>query len=94
VPDAYPAQNPRAAWRVYDHEAVIVSPDDSSLHTLNEVGTFVWQAADGATSVADIVRGLCETFDVTTARAEDDLRRFLDELTGRGLLTIADAPKT
>jgi len=55
VPETYPEQNPKAAWRVYEGEAVIVSPADSTLHTLNAVGTVIWEAADGRTAMDAIV---------------------------------------
>ena len=90
--EAYPLQNPRTAWRVYDGQAVIVSPDDSTLHTLNEVGTLVWEVADGRRDVAAIVARVCEAFDVTPERAEDDVRRFVAELETRGLLTVSSTP--
>jgi hypothetical protein len=92
VIDTYPLQNPRTAWRVYDGQAVIVSPDDSTLHTLNAVGTLVWEVADGRRDVAAIVARVCEAFDVAPERAEDDVRRFVGELLTRGLLTVSTTP--
>jgi hypothetical protein len=92
VPDAYPAQNPRAAWRVYDGEAVIVSPEDSTLHTLNPVGTLIWEAADGQTGLEAIVGRVCEAFDVDRPTATRDAAAFVEQLRGRGLLIVHDTP--
>jgi hypothetical protein len=92
MPEDYPAQNPRAAWRVYDGEAVIVSPEDSTLHTLNPVGTFIWEAADGRTALAVIVARVCEAFDVDRAVAARDATAFVEQLSRRGLLTVLHAP--
>jgi hypothetical protein len=86
--DRYPAQNPRAAWRVYDGEAVIVSPDDSSMHALNAIGTAVWQAADGATSVGAIIARLAAELDTPTELVERDVTAFVVQLASRGLLTL------
>jgi hypothetical protein len=91
--DGYPEQNPRAAWRVYEGEAVIVSPEDSTLHTLNPVGTLIWEAADGRTALDAIVARVCETFEVDHATAARDAAAFVDQLCGRGLLTVLDAPR-
>ena len=33
MPETYLTQSPRTAWRVYDGEAVILWPDDSTLNT-------------------------------------------------------------
>ena len=90
--ERYPLQNPQAAWRVYDGEAVIVSPEDSTLHTLNEVGTLVWEAADGRTPVTDIVARVCERYDVETRAAERDVEAFVERLIEQRLITILDAP--
>ena len=91
--DGYPNQNPRAAWRVYDGEAVIVSPEDSKLHTLNPVGTLIWEAADGRTAMGVIVGRVCDTFEVDPATAARDAAAFVDLLSRRGLLTVRDAPQ-
>jgi hypothetical protein len=93
VPERYPEQNPKAAWRVYEGEAVIVSPEDSTLHTLNAVGTVIWEAADGRTALAAIVARVCEAFEVDAAIAARDTAAFVDSLTQRGLLTVLEAPR-
>jgi hypothetical protein len=92
MPERYPAQNPRAAWRVYDGRAVIITPEDSRLHSLNEVGTLVWEAADGRTPVTEIVARVCGEFDVTAERAAADVDAFVEDLVGRGLLSVGTAP--
>jgi Coenzyme PQQ synthesis protein D (PqqD) len=93
VPDRYPTQNPLAAWRVYEGEAVIVSPETSMLHTLNAVGTFIWEAADGRTALAAIVDRLVDAFEVDRTTAARDAETFVDELSRRGLLTVLAAPQ-
>jgi coenzyme PQQ synthesis protein D (PqqD) len=93
VPETYPEQNPKAAWRVYDGEAVIVSPADSTLHTLNAVGTVIWEAADGRTAMDAIVGRVCDAFEVDRATAARDTAAFVDSLCRRGLLTVLDVPR-
>jgi hypothetical protein len=90
--DRYPARNPETAWRVYDGQAAILCPDDSTLNTLNAVGTVIWEAADGRTSLGTIVGRICREFDVETARAESDARVFVDTLCRRGLLKVSEVP--
>ena len=92
MPDGYPVQNPRAAWRVYEGEAVIVSPEDSTLHTLNPVGTLIWEAADGRTALDTIVGRVCDRFDVDRATAARDATSFVEQLCRRGLLLVQDTP--
>ena len=77
---------------MYDGEAVIVSPEDSTLHTLNPVGTLIWEAADGRTALDAIIIRVCETFAVDHATAARDTTVFIDSLCQRGLLTVVDTP--
>ena len=93
MPDRYPVQNSRAAWRVYDGEAVIVSPDDSTLHTLNEVGTLIWEAADGLTSVEALAARIAGEFDVSSETARRDVEAFIEHLARRGLLEVSETPR-
>lgn len=91
-PDWYPVQNPRAAWRVYDGEAVIVSPEDSMFHGLNGVATLIWTSADGRTPLGEIVRRIVQEFDVDAAVALADARLFVEDLCGRGLMGVCEGP--
>ena len=90
MPDRYLVQNPQTAWRVYDGEAVIICPDDSTLNTLNAVGTLIWRAADGKTPVSGIVARICDEFDVEPEQAERDLAAFIEKLCQRGLLMVSE----
>ena len=90
MPEAYPTQCPRTAWRVYDGEAVILWPDDSTLNTLNAVGTLIWESADGKSPLSAIVARICEEFDVDPERAERDTMAFIAKLRARGLMTVSE----
>ena len=83
-------KNPILAWREIDDEIVIVSPDDSVLHELNETGSFVWKQLDGRRPVAEIAAGLAAEYDVGTEDALRDVETFLGELASRQLLIPAD----
>jgi coenzyme PQQ synthesis protein D (PqqD) len=90
MPEVYVMQSSRTAWRVYDGEAVILWPDDSTLNTLNPVGTLIWEAADGQRPLSAIVARICEEFDVDPERAEQDAMAFIAKLRARGLLTVSE----
>ena len=93
MPERYPAQNPQTAWRVYDGEAVILCPDDSTLNTLNAVGTLIWERADGQTPVSAIVARICDEFEVAPEAAERDANAFIEQLCQRGLLIVSETPR-
>ncbi len=92
MPERFLARSLQTAWRVYDGEAVIILAEDSTLNTLNAVGTLIWEAADGQTPISAIVARICEEFDVESAQAERDATTFVDQLCARRLLTVAEAP--
>jgi hypothetical protein len=78
---------------VYDREAVILLAVDSTLNTLNAVGTLIWEVADGKTPVSAIVARVCEEFDVEPAEARRDATAFIEKLCQRGLLTTSESPR-
>jgi hypothetical protein len=93
VPERYLTRNPQTAWRVYDGEAVILLAEDSTLNTLNVVGTLIWETADGKTPVSAIVARICEEFDVERVHAERDATAFIEKLGQRGLLKVSQVPQ-
>ena len=89
----YIARSRDIAARVLDGEMMIMSARDSTLFNLNEVGTVIWQAADGATSLEDIVaRQVCVEFDVEPAEALKDAEAFVRELAEHGIMLLSDEP--
>lgn len=92
--ECYLARNPRTAWRIYDGEAVILLSEDSTLNSLNAVGTLIWETADGVTSLDTIVARICDEFDVEPAQARADAAAFVDKLCRRGLLSMTASPQS
>ena len=53
----------------------------------------VWQAADGLTPLSEIVaRHVCTEFEVDPETAYRDVERFVEELSGYGILMVSDQP--
>lgn len=90
----YPCRNSRVATRTIEGEAVIVSPDDAVLHNLNEVGSFIWNLADGTASIRTIAEQLCHNFDVSIEEAVEDVQVFCGVLVERNILNLSDTPHT
>ena len=91
IDDKYLVQNPANPARVIEGEAVVITPDDSQLHSLNEVGTFIWERADGSRTVAQIVDELCQCFEVDRAQAARDVVAFVDQCCQKKLMLLQDA---
>ena len=82
------------AARPFGGEVMIMSGIDSSLYSLNETASILWQAADGQTSLAQIVeRDICTVYDVDPATALRDAEEVAEALARQGILQIADAPQ-
>ena len=80
-------QAERTASRVIEGKAVVIVIDQQKLHTLNEVGTFIWERADGR-PVSEIVAEVVTEFEVDEARALADTMQFVDELSSIGALSV------
>ena len=79
----YIARVKEVAARSIGGEMMIMSARDSMLFSLNETATAIWQAADGATPLAEIVqRSVCARFEV-------DAARYNAALGFHGLTTVA-----
>jgi hypothetical protein len=91
--EIYVAQGERLAARRLDTETIILCPDDSGLYVLNELGTALWEAADGRTPLAAIVEGvICRDFDVDAATALRDALEFVEGLRLQRILQVSDGP--
>ena len=89
----YIAKSSAIASRLLGGEMMIMSAADSTFFTLNPVATVVWQAADGLTPLSEIVaRYVCTEFDVDPETAQRDGERFVEELSGHGILMVSDRP--
>ena len=89
----YLARSKEIAARRLGDEMIIMSARDSTLFTLNDVGTVIWQAANGETPLEEIVeRKICPEFDVEPEEALKDAEEFVRELAGHGILILSDRP--
>ena len=78
----------RTASRVIDGKAIVITIDRNQLHVLNDVGTRIWQLADGR-SLSEIVEALVGEFEVQRERATADVFRFVEQLLAVGAAQIS-----
>ena len=79
-------KNPALAWREIDDETVIISPNDSVMHELNDTGSFLWKNIDGKKSAAELAELLAENYEVTPDIALSDTQALLEEMSSRKLV--------
>jgi hypothetical protein len=91
--DLYVARNPRVAARSLDGEMMIMSGRDSTLFTLNKTATILWQAADGATPLKQIVQQrICAEYEVEPSEALRDAESLARDLARHGIFEISEEP--
>jgi len=91
--DIYITRVNAVAARELGGEMMIMSATDSTLFSLNETATLIWQAADGKTSLAEIVEHhICREYHVEPELAYQDAADLVDELARLGILLLSDQP--
>lgn len=80
----------KTASRILAGEAVILTPEDSKIHSLNDVGSRVWELLADKPTVGAIVADICEGFEVDEATARQDVTAFLETLRERGMVVVED----
>jgi hypothetical protein len=89
----YVARSPKVAARGLGDETMIMSATDSSLFTLNEIASAIWNAADGLTPLAQIVeQRVCARFEVDPQQALRDAEELVSGLAQHGVMLVSDAP--
>ena len=89
----YIARSALVAARELAGEMIIMSATDSTLFSLNETATVIWQAADGCTPLSQIVESrVCREFEVELEEAYKDAVELVDQLATHGILLVSDAP--
>jgi len=93
--EKYIARSSAIAARLLGDEMMVMSTANSTFFTLNDVASVIWQAADGCTPLSEIVANkVCHEFDIDQEQAQRDAERFVDELSGQGILRVSDQPFT
>jgi hypothetical protein len=82
------AKSNDAIWRMLDGEAVIISEDGAQIHTLNKIGSFIWELVDGKTTIDHIVTKICERFEIERDVAQADTLEFIEKLVDKQLIKL------
>ena len=86
--ESYPKQCEDLVCRVIDGEVVILTTDGRNIHSLNPVGSVIWELSDGTKSIGEIISIICKRFDVSSKDAEADVLEFEAQLIEKNLLEI------
>jgi hypothetical protein len=61
--------------------------DMENIFALTAVAEYIWDRLDGRKSLNEILNNVVDRFDVEHEQAESDIREFIMELMGAGLIT-------
>ena len=91
--DLYILRSENVAARQFGDELMIMSARDSALFSLNDTAALLWRAADGKTTLAEIVmRDICPAFDIDAETALRDAAELAHGLAERGILQVGNQP--
>ena len=89
----YIARSSQIAARRLGDEMMIMSGRDSTLFTLNPLATVIWEAANGWTSLDEIVeRDIRPAYDVERDTALRDAESMAYALAEHGILLVSSQP--
>lgn len=67
---------------------VVMAPSGAQTHTLDEMGTFIWQQLDGERNLDEILRAIQNQYEVNHAEAERDLQDFVAQMVAADIIQI------
>lgn len=89
----YVVRSKTIAARALGDETMVMSAINSTLFTLNEVASVIWEAADGVTPLEEIVANkICSQYDITPDVAMKDAEALVESLAEHGILLLSDQP--
>ena len=89
--DQVVSRDKETASRILAGEAIVLTPMDSKVHSLNETGSRIWELLEDEPTVGEVVAQIHGEFKVDAEQAEADVISFLEQLAGSGMVTLRDA---
>lgn len=79
------SRSPSVVTRKTGNEYVLVPLTDNiadmtSVYTLNETGTFIWELIDGEKNIGDIINALIREYDTDSDTAKEDVLSFISKM--------------
>jgi hypothetical protein len=83
-------RNENTAARIIDGQAVIMTLGDNTLHTLNVVGSRIWELCSGPQTLEEIIMVINEEYTASYEEVRADCEVFIQEMLTKGMLTLQD----
>ncbi len=88
--EKYVLRSENTASRIIEGQAVVMTLEDNTLHTFNEVGSRIWELCDGQKTLEEIIQVIYEEYSVVYEDLRADCELFVRELWAKGILTLQD----
>lgn len=85
---AIPSHNPSYCVRKLAEETIFLAEQGDAIHSLDELGTFIWESVNGERTLSDILDLICTEYEVPRDVAEADLMRFADDLIAQEIILV------
>jgi hypothetical protein len=82
------SRNRDTASRTVGGEAIVLTPMDSKIHSLNETGSRIWELLADSPSFGQIVACIHREFEATEDQARRDALAFVEDLAERGMIAV------
>lgn len=86
----YPRPHSQTAGRVIDGEAVLILAEISEINVLNEVGSRIFELADGTHTINEMVQIISQEYDASPHQIEGDVLEFVHTLVKQQILVLAE----
>jgi len=73
--------------QAYEQELIVVTPRDSTMHTLTGLGPWIFERLDGR-PLSGLLQELTEAFEVSEETAASDLLEFVRALVVKGIVEL------
>ena len=83
----------QTASRIIAGEAIVLTPMDSKIHSLNDTGSRIWELLADEPTVGEIVAQIHSEFKVSEEQAQADVIAFLEELAAKGMVTLGESSR-
>ena len=74
------AHNEDCPVRAIGKGLVIVSPVENETHSIEDIGTFIWNRIDGKNDLENILDEILREYEVAASTATQDLQTFISQL--------------
>ena len=78
-------------FREIDGEMVIIADDGRHIHMLNETAMLVWKTMNDRTTVRDIIKNMCDEYDVEEDTASSDVFKTIQLMAEKNLIRICSS---